>query len=376
MVLVIFRMKSETRKLQQVGHSTLMISLPKEWVRATNLSQGDSLTIQQNDDGTLNILPSGIPQKKEVVKCIVDSDKCKKPNLLTRIITGVYIIGHETLEIYSKKGFEPEHLAEIRKTIHGLTGMSIVEQDMSHVVIKNFVDPTRFPAIGLMRIIYMITSWMQEASIQALKENRKNLANEVIHMEKEVDRIYWLIILQLLLAAKDKSVEKKIGIESSQNIVGSRTVAKILEKIGDLAEDIAIQVITILDSDYPPDQSAIDDLEKMFKMIQKVYDESTKGFFSTNINMANDALENVLAISTEFTKVTNSVLTNFTNNLEKKNGRQDFQKIDTYLSLRTILWIFSQIAGYCGTISEITINRVLERPSNICKFEMQPPEHI
>ena len=82
-------MKVETRKVQQVGHSTLMVSLPKEWVIATGLSQGDILTLQQDDDGSLHILPVGVSEKREIVKSIVDADKCEGHSLLTRIITGI-----------------------------------------------------------------------------------------------------------------------------------------------------------------------------------------------------------------------------------------------------------------------------------------------
>lgn len=369
-------MKSETRKLQQVGHSTLMISLPKEWVKRTGLSQGNLLSIQQNDDGTLGIFPLNIPQKKDVVKCIVDADKCKKPNLVTRIITGVYIIGHETLELFSKSSFSTDQLAEIRKTIQGLTGMSIVEQDMNHVIIKNFVDPTRFPTEGLLRRIYMITAWMQEASMQALKEKNISLANEVIHMEKEVDRIYWLIVRQMLLAAKDKSIEKKIGVESSLHVVGGRTVAKVLERIGDLSEDIAKEVITILSSDYSIDKLIIPEIESMYTMIHDVYNDSIKAFFSQDLIAANDALENINKISLQKDKITQKILSSFRKSIESINRPINFIEIDTYVSLRSILWLFSQVADYSGTVSEITINRILEKESLICQFEMQSPEKI
>ncbi|MFC1755054.1 PhoU domain-containing protein, partial [Thermoproteota archaeon] len=350
-------MKSETRKLQQVGHSTLMISLPKEWVRATGLSQGDQLSIQQNDDGTLGIIPLSIPQKQSVVKCIINADKCKNPNLITRLITGVYIIGHETLELFSKTGFTSEQLANIRVTIQGLTGMSIVEQDMNHVIIKNFVDPTRFPTEGLLRRIYMITSWMQEASMQALKEKRISLANEVIHMEKEVDRIYWLIVRQMLLAARDKSIQKKIGIESVLHIVGGRTIAKVLEKIGDLSEEIANEVITIINSKYKLEKPIINELEIMYKKTHDVYNESIKAFFTLDVIGANNALEHILLIYQEKQKITEKILSSFTKSLNVNNNALHFSGIDIYVSLRNITWLFSQIASYSATIAEITINR-------------------
>ncbi len=362
-------MNVETRKLQQVGHSTLMISLPKEWVRSTGLSQGDTLTIQQNDDGTLNILPIGVSEKKDVIKCMVDADKCDKGRIISRIITGVYIIGHETLEITSKKGFNSEQLAEIRQSIQRLTGMSIVEQDMTHIIIKNFVDPTRFPTNGLLRRIYIITSWMQEAAIQALKECRSNLAAEVIHMENEVDRIYWLVVRQMFLAVKDKAVEKKIGIESPIHLIGDRTIAKVLEKIGDLAEGIAQEVLTVLDNNYPLEISIVNDLDKMFKLIHDVYAISTKAFFTTDLIKANEALENVKDIMEEQKKLTASVLENLRNSMEATKGEIIYSGVNTYIALRAILWNFAQIVGYCGTISEITINRALEKPSAACGFE-------
>ncbi len=361
--------KIDTRKVQQVGHSTLMVSLPKEWVNATGLSQGDTLTIQQDDDGTLHILPIGLSEKKEVVKCIVDADKCGDGSLLTRIVTGIYILGYETLEITSRIGFETERMAELRQTIQRLTGMSIVEQGMNHIVIKNFVDPTRFPTNGLLRRMYIITSWMQEASIQALKERRKNLLTEVIHMESEVDRLYWLVVRQMLLAIRDKSVEKKLGIESPLNIVGDRTIAKVLEKIGDLSENVANEVLTILNSDYQLEKPVIDDLDELFKLTHNVYDDATKAFFAVDINGANDALEKVREIKATKKKVADSVLAEFRRNFEKKVGSVNFEGVDTYMALSSILWSLAEIAAYAGTVAEITVNRALEKPSELCKFE-------
>ncbi|MCL4436906.1 MAG: phosphate uptake regulator PhoU [Thaumarchaeota archaeon] len=365
-------MKVETRKVQQVGHSTLMVSLPKDWVTATGLSQGDILTLQQDDDGSLHILPVGVSEKREIVKSIVDADKCEGHSLLTRIITGIYILGYETLEITSKKGFESDQLAEIRQSIQRLTGMSIVEQGMNHVVIKNFVDPTRFPTNGLLRRIYIITSWMQEASIQALKERRKSLANEVLHMENEVDRIYWLVVRQMLLAVKDKHVAKMIGIESPLNIVGDRTIAKVLEKIGDLSENVASEVLTILDSDYTLEKHVLDELDNVYKLVHDVYDTATKAFFAVDIHRSNETLEKVENVKAAQKQVIDTILSGFRSSLEKRGGPVIYESVDAYVALRAMLWSFSQIVEYCGTIAEITLNRALERPGDLCHFERLP----
>jgi hypothetical protein len=42
-------------------------------------------------------------------------------------------------------------------------------------------------------------------------------------------------------------------------------------------------------------------------------------------------------------------------------------------SLRIIVWNLGQISKYCRMIGEVTINRIMERPSQICEY-MPIPE--
>jgi hypothetical protein len=37
-------------------------------------------------------------------------------------------------------------------------------------------------------------------------------------------------------------------------------------------------------------------------------------------------------------------------------------------SLRIIIWNLSEIAKYCRIIGEVTINRIVEKPSEICEY--------
>ena len=361
-------MRSETRKVQQVGHSTLMVSLPKEWVIATGLSPGEALTIQRDDNQVLHILPVGSQEKKEILKCILDADKCDNKGLLTRLITGIYIIGYETLDITSAKGFDDEKMTEIRNVIQRLTGMNIVEENTNQLVIKNFLDPTRFPTNGLLRRLYIITSWMQDASIKGLKERKRSILTEAINMENEVDRLYRLVVRQLLLAVRDRSIEKKLGVESSMNIVGDRTVAKVIEKIGDLSEEIAKEVLLIIEKEQKIDNKVVDDLEQMFKQTHNVYEITMKGFFSTDIIESNEAIERMKNIRLTRKKVRESILSKFRKGLID-NGESDLSTISAYLSLNTIIINLEQISTFTSTIAEITINRAVEKENDILKIQ-------
>src|SRR5256712_7528490 len=55
-----------------------------------------------------------------------------------------------------------------------------------------------------MRRLQIILSSMLETAVKSVVEGRPNLADEVLHMEEEADRIYWMIIRQLLLAVLDR----------------------------------------------------------------------------------------------------------------------------------------------------------------------------
>src|SRR5437870_13317956 len=64
-------------------------------------------------------------------------------------------------------------------------------------------------------------------------------------MEEEADRIYWMIIRQLLLAVLDRRVAKEVGIDGPMHVVGNRVIAKSLEQMGDLASHIAQEALRL-----------------------------------------------------------------------------------------------------------------------------------
>jgi phosphate uptake regulator len=344
----------EARKVQRVGYSTLTVSLPRDWVEDVKLKAGDIVSIKREDDGSLKLIPGTEHKREEIKNCVVNADLCNSNNLLTRVITGNYILGHDTIQIVAKDELKRHHLEEIRTTTQRLTGLSIVEQTLKQITLQSFVDPTRFPIYGLMGRLHIIISSMLEASTKALVERRPELAVEVAHMEEESDRIYWLIVRQLLLAIRDRSVGAKIGIESPLHIAGNRVVAKTLEEMADAAENISKEVLALKDHDVAS-ETILNDIAKFSVQVIKISEHSVKGLLTTEINLANQAVEMVQAAENDERKLTQKVLTYV------KDG-------SAAASLRIIVWNLGQVAKFCRMIGEVTINRVLERPSEICEY--------
>jgi phosphate uptake regulator len=344
----------EARKVQRVGYSTLTVSLPRGWVEDVKLKAGDIVSIKREDDHSLKLIPGTERKREEVRSCTVNADLCNSPNLLTRVITGNYILGHDTIQIVSKDELKKRHLEEIRATTRRVTGLSIVEQTLKQVTLQSFIDPTRFPIYGLMRRLRIIITSMLDASMQALLEGRPEPVGEVTHMEEESDRIYWLMVRQLLLAIRDRSTASKIGIESPLHIVGNRVVAKALEEMADSAEDIANEVLAVKDQGTGG-ATILEEIAKFARHVSEISEHSFKAFLTGEIELANEVLERIATGEIDERKLTQKVLTNV-------------KDASLVASLRVIIWNLWQIAQYCRIIGEVTINRILEKPSETCKY--------
>jgi phosphate uptake regulator len=344
----------EARKVQRVGYSTLTVSLPRDWVVDVKLKAGDIVSIKREDDGSLKLIPGTERKREEVKNCKVNADLCNSPNLLTRVITANYILGHDTIQVVAKDELKKVHLEEIRATTNRLTGLSIVEQTLNQITLQSFVDPTRFSIYGLMRRLHVILSSMLDASIKALLERRPELAAEVIHMEEESDRIYWLIVRQLLLAIRDRSAGSKMGIESPLHILGNRVVAKTLEEMADSAENIANEVLTLKDQEMAS-ETILNDIAKFSAQVTKISEHNIKALLTGEINLANEAVETVQTTENGERRLTQKVLTHV-------------KDVSVAVSLRTIVCNLGQIAKYSRIIGEVTINRIMEKPSEICKY--------
>jgi phosphate uptake regulator len=344
----------EARKVQRVGYSTLTVSLPRDWVQDVKLKTGDIVSIKREDDGSLKLIPGTQHEREEVKNCVINADLCISPNLLTRVITGNYILGHDTIQIVAKDELKKVHLEEVRATVQRLTGLSIVEQTLRQVTLQSFIDPTRFPIYGLMRRLHIITSSMLEASIKALMEGRAEVAAEVTHMEEEADRIYWLIVRQLLVAIQDRSTAANIGIGSPFHIVGDRVVAKMLEEMADSAENIAKEVLALKDQDTAR-APIFSEIAKFAGQVTKISEQSLKGFLTGEVNLANDAIE---------------IVENAENDERRLAQKTSTHVKDANLAagLRIITWNLGQIAKYSRIIGEVTINRIMENPTEICMF--------
>ncbi len=347
----------EVRKTQKLGRSTLVVSLPKSWVEETGLKPGEIVTIERREDGSLKIYPGFKNQRKnKVTKCTIFSDSCKKPKLVTRLLTGCYVTGHDAVSIVSKHKLKQEYLKEIQKLINRLSGIGVIEQTPKKVVIQCFVDPSKFPIYGLFKRMHSIISVMFEKVMTAFSESKPDLLDEVFHLEDEVDRIYWFVVRQLIISLHNKEIRKEVGIESIDHIIGNRTIAKNLELIADNIEKMAKAILSLEPLKCSCNKELIKELLNFSGFVGKVLDKTMEALYKMDIYLASEAIEEADLIKSLSSKVSEEIIKN-----EKKTK--------VVANLENFKSNLEQIPYLCKVIVEIVINRVLEKSSDVCKIE-------
>lgn len=346
-------MELESRKVQKLGYSSLGVSLPKPWAESNGIRPGSVVNMSIEDDGSLRVQVGPFEEFPGAAEATIDADSWSSPESLTRLITGNYIVGCNTIRVRSREEISPGQLQEIHEAVRGLTGLTIVNQGPRFVSIENFVEPTRFPIDGLLRRLHYLTSRMEKLALGVLAGEAAGHIDEVARMEVEVDRLYWLVVRQLLLAAQNRSVAAKIGVTEPRHLLGNRVVAVTLENVGDLWEELAAEIEPALRSRRPPSKEFSRSLASVKAKLEKIIELTMTSFFASDLKKANESLDLQASLVAELRRLAPS----------GAGIRRDNRKVSSSPGLLGIvLRPIEHVVKYYGTIAQLTINRGLESP--------------
>ena len=330
----------EIRKAQRAGYSTLVVSLPIRWVKESAVKPGDPLALVEEPDGSIRIIPQFGLKKTAESLCVVNADLCTE-GLLTKILIGEYMVGHEIIEVVSKRPLKPEQLREIREATSKLIGMGVVEQTLNRITLQNLVDPSKFPIYASIRRLHAIIVAMLDAILHAIAESEPRYIKEVANMENDVDRLYRLIVRQLILAAKDREMMKQLGVETPLNILGNRVVVKALEEVADHAHSIATDVL-LASIGKGNDVVSLKKASRLISMTKTVAENALDAFLKKDAAAGGKV------------------------SLDADGAINECKSVEA-VSLKALLWNLMQAIRQYKTIAEITINRALEESSELSR---------
>ncbi|KCZ72865.1 phosphate uptake regulator [Candidatus Methanoperedens nitroreducens] len=326
----------ETRKVYVSGGSTYVISLPKKWVKKANLKAGDSLVV--TEQGGSLLIETSITEKESRVKEVRISQLISS-EALERMIIAFYLVGYDTIRIKLDRKDHLPYRKSIRKMLDYLIGIEIVEDTDDSMTLEIMVDYKRMTSMQILQRMYSINRSMLLDLGRALKTMDIGLAKDVIVREREIDRLYFLVVRQLKSAVEYQQIAEKLGIENQRDCLGYRIAVKVLERIADHIENIAKSYIQLIEVQG---NAQLDDFIKLNSSIVVIFERSVHALFTRDHAMAERIFQELKEVKKYHSDISNELL-------QPKN-------IQSAILQKTMLDSIERIASYSGDIAEIAIN--------------------
>ncbi len=333
-------MPAEARKIQLTGGSTYTVSLPKQWAREMRLRPGETVFLEQVRD-TLVLRRKGEERKEPSVKVLHVERKEPREHLLRKLV-GAYVTGFQFIDLRFPSGEAASTRAIAREFSRMVIGAEVVEETSGRVLIQDLANPMELSPDKCLRRMYMTVRSMAEDSITALKEKDPKLAEDVPPRDQDVDRLYWMVAKQYHLAVTDSSYMVAYNLRGKLHHF--RTVAKLLERIGDHAEKIALAVINL--GGEGQEEAFIGQVEEVVTRALVILEKAFTALMADDMAMANDALDGWEALQKRV------------GDLSRKVSGATGPRL---VPLATIVDSVSRIGGYGSDVAEVAINSVISR---------------
>ena len=259
----------EIRKLQLIGGSSYMVSLPKSWIDANSLQKGDELVLHVDSDH-IRIHPrNSIPSSRGSIKL-----KRYDLSFLKRFIHSLYVQGLD--EVVVEGNFTPELITKMSDIARGLIGMEIIDAKSDRVVLKFIAEVELREIINRLSQIVLTMLHLLEKGIG---ENRSRELLEVAKLERDADRLYMLAVRQGNRLLK----EACSGRHGLRSVLGARVAAKYLEDLADMLYDFAVKA-----SVSPRNFS---DFLPLLHEIRKVFERAIIAYVEGDAETAEEAIK-------------------------------------------------------------------------------------
>lgn len=333
--------EKEVRKLQLVGGSTYVLSLPKKWVDDMHLKTGDPVSIVKNANNSLSLLPPANVQSNNTRSIAIIGQKDSIESIQRKIIA-MYLAGHHIIEIHTKGGrIQLNQKQAIRDLVRtNMIGTEIVESTPESITIQILTSPELSISDALKRM-FLLTSTMHRQAIDALKEMDTELGEETIHLDDEVDRFSLYIMRNLTLAVEHERVLRDIGLQKPSDCISYRIVVKSVERIADHAVSIASRV-KFLKSTL--ESSILQKITKLSEESLKVFEDSIEALNKRDYILADTVASDANRIAEKEKE--------FTDSLEESKKYSSVIKF--------VLEDIRRTAEYSSDIAEAVINETVQ----------------
>ena len=331
---------SDYRRIQTTGRGSYIISLPKRWVSDMHLSKGERVAVLRNSDGSLSLIPGEPERKGEPRELEFHLRHDMDTQSILRRLVSLYLVGYNTIKIMLE---DPPFLPAQRDTIREfvrkkLMGTEIVTESAKEIILQVLLSYPQLTVENALKRMSAMADWMHKDAIRSLKEQNRELAEEVVKMDNEVDRFSFYIVRQLKTAMRDPQTTQNLGLKSPVDCLGYRLVVKSVERAADHAVLIAEHHVK-----GQINKPLMERIQKMSDFASVTFDTAMKSLYTRSYQMADAVLSKAGRIESLEAEAISDI-------------SKSHLPSDDVPSLRLILESLRRITEYGSDIAEVVLN--------------------
>jgi phosphate uptake regulator len=332
------------RRIMSLGRSSMVVSLPKNWMQLNELNKGDVVSFAIQRDRSLVIYPSA--EKKSSPKEItIRIGQNEDEALISQKIIGSFLNGYSGVTLISEKIFSIPQRKAIR-SVAGRLYMRIMESDSKGVYLQTLTDESKASLDQAIQRMHLISHSMCEDVFNSLKNNDVSLAKAVFSLDEDVDHFSFFITRMLRIAAQDPVLANELRIDSL-DCMDYQTLVYRIEHASNYTADIARHIIMLEGTD----QKIPDDLLGLMvsEGIEAVdlYAKAVNAFFSGDVPFSVELMKREQKIE----KLDQEIAT------KSFIGKKNPELVCAICSIREDI---KRIADYAANIAEIAVNRAFK----------------
>jgi phosphate uptake regulator len=281
------------RRLQQIG-SSILISLPSDWIKSNNLRKGSTVPIEINRDNTISIFASQEDADDKIKEVTIPYSPSSMDTLVNQVY-GAYLLGYDLIRIKAGLQISFDHADRIKKAMRKLVGLEIIDEDGQNITAQFLLDANTLDAEKILRRMSSIVAGMYRDVLEAIRSKENSIRRVISGRDDEVDRQYFLLVRLIRSAMMDQKLAGKLNL-SNIDILDYRIAANHLESAGDSVVDLASSIQELARSHFASE------IIEASSLVEKMQEKSVAAFVNKNRSDSND----VVKMYEEFVRLANS----------------------------------------------------------------------
>ena len=289
-------MTTFTRRLQKIG-SSILVSLPKEWIDANNLNKSNQVEIETNQNNlSIRTQLSKRPSKEVEISYPLSEGEGIVPT-----ITGAYLLGFDIIRIVGKSSISINDRESVRGSMRKLVGLEIIDEDATNISIQFLLDETSINPQNILKRMSSIALGMFNDVVLSIKNGDKTNLETIVNRDAEINRQYFLLVRLIRSTIMDTRLAGIFNLENI-DILDYRIAANTLEIAGDTVVELSKSLIK-------SNLSKVE-LKKLYdfaKDMEEIQIKSIDSFISNNRMLAINAITLQKTNSIKISKIRSSL---------------------------------------------------------------------